>query len=171
MKRLCTLACLTLAWLLATATPASAHCHRSVTYGPSSVIDDCGQAAFWSTLFFASFLATLYAGSFLSAFYFIYQASIKAPFIRLRDLWHRSTYGQPLFERSAKSSNVDEIADILERNFIGASPKLGFMATLARYSAALVYFSWPPIQRGLRWIWRRILGDTLDLIDWWRRRQ
>jgi hypothetical protein len=45
MRRLCTLACLTLVWLLAFPTVAFAHCHGSVTYGLMSDISDCGKAA------------------------------------------------------------------------------------------------------------------------------
>ncbi|MEQ7128593.1 hypothetical protein ABN034_29215 [Actinopolymorpha sp. B11F2] len=53
MRRLGTLAFLTLLVLVASPTAASAHCHGSVTYGPGGS-GDCGKAALWGTLLAAA---------------------------------------------------------------------------------------------------------------------
>lgn len=53
IRRLGTLAGLTLIWLLASATSASAHCHGTITYGPGGS-GDCGKSALWGTLLTAA---------------------------------------------------------------------------------------------------------------------
>lgn len=159
IRRLGTLAALILTWLLASAMPAWAHCHGSITYGPSGGMGDCGGAAFWATLGLMGALAAFYLASLLCAFYFLNQGRIKSPFLRGRDFWRRNTYGRPdLFGRSTRAEDVSKLAEAISRLLPPERPILGF---LVNYGAPVGHF----LGRGFHWIWRRGLGDTLDLFN------
>lgn len=142
MRRLCTLGCLTLVWLLASPTAAFAHCHGSVTYGLMSDISDCGKAALLAIGVGISAAASAIA-FLLGTNYYLKQLKL--------EYWHE------LVDLSAESNDVKELGDNVGKT-AEAIAKVFFNTTMpdpvgfaAEWGAGAARFAWPGLRLGWRW--------------------
>ncbi|MEO3797840.1 hypothetical protein ABGB14_47240 [Nonomuraea sp. B10E15] len=165
MKRLWTLALLTLVWLLTSPTPAWAHCHASITYGPGGS-GDCGQASFWGSLAIATVLTAFYFAPFLSIYYRLNRDTIKRPGRMLTSFWRKLRSIPPeLVVKFGRNDEVGNKAEIAMRSTEALPSKWQPIGPIAEVAIRFVH--WVSAKGGPRWFnnWADRLGRMPNAQD------
>ncbi|HEY8457548.1 MAG TPA: hypothetical protein VIL34_18280 [Actinopolymorphaceae bacterium] len=141
-RRLCTLACLTLIWMLAFPAAAFAHCHEGISYGLMSAITDCAKAAVMGIVAVTTAAASSVA-AFLSINYYWNQLKL--------EYWHQ------LLGLSSGSNDARELGDAVGKT-AEAIAKVAFdlkmpdpVGFAAEWGAGAARFAWPALRLGWQW--------------------